>query len=108
MSCGDICQLGDVTETQGALHFPLAPENNPGIVSKTVDVSLYKEGNSFGFVLRGQCESRPRAGAGKRLILILCVFCFALMNLCIHLIYHRYLASDFKEPFSQVSNGKFC
>ncbi|XP_005387124.1 PREDICTED: glutamate receptor-interacting protein 2 isoform X3 [Chinchilla lanigera] len=32
---------------------PPAPENNPRIVSKTVDVSLYKEGNSFGFVLRG-------------------------------------------------------
>ncbi|OWK02736.1 hypothetical protein Celaphus_00010664 [Cervus elaphus hippelaphus] len=41
-----------------------APENNPGIVSKTVDVSLYKEGNSFGFVLRGGAhedghKSRP-------------------------------------------------
>ncbi|XP_019289184.2 glutamate receptor-interacting protein 2 isoform X2 [Panthera pardus] len=32
---------------------PPAPENSPGIVTKTVDVSLYKEGNSFGFVLRG-------------------------------------------------------
>nr|KAF6474308.1 glutamate receptor interacting protein 2 [Rousettus aegyptiacus] len=32
---------------------PPAPENNPGTISKTVDVSLYKEGNSFGFVLRG-------------------------------------------------------
>ncbi|KAK2493658.1 hypothetical protein MC885_000641 [Smutsia gigantea] len=32
---------------------PPAPENNPGIISKTVDISLYKEGNSFGFVLRG-------------------------------------------------------
>uniref|UniRef100_G1P156 Glutamate receptor interacting protein 2 n=1 Tax=Myotis lucifugus TaxID=59463 RepID=G1P156_MYOLU len=32
---------------------PPAPENNPGIMSKTVDVSLYKEANSFGFVLRG-------------------------------------------------------
>ncbi|XP_047599720.1 glutamate receptor-interacting protein 2 isoform X6 [Lutra lutra] len=32
---------------------PPAPENSPGIITKTVDVSLYKEGNSFGFVLRG-------------------------------------------------------
>nr|XP_019602607.1 PREDICTED: glutamate receptor-interacting protein 2 isoform X3 [Rhinolophus sinicus] len=32
---------------------PPVPENNAGIISKTVDVSLYKEGNSFGFVLRG-------------------------------------------------------
>ncbi|XP_029774689.1 glutamate receptor-interacting protein 2 isoform X2 [Suricata suricatta] len=32
---------------------PPAPENNTGIITKTVDVSLYKEGNSFGFVLRG-------------------------------------------------------
>uniref|UniRef100_A0A8C5ZCX8 Glutamate receptor interacting protein 2 n=1 Tax=Marmota marmota marmota TaxID=9994 RepID=A0A8C5ZCX8_MARMA len=31
---------------------PPAPENNPKIISKTVDISLYKEGNSFGFVLR--------------------------------------------------------
>ncbi|XP_049622454.1 glutamate receptor-interacting protein 2 isoform X2 [Suncus etruscus] len=32
---------------------PPVPEDNPGTFSKTVDVSLYKEGNSFGFVLRG-------------------------------------------------------
>ncbi|KAM8758936.1 glutamate receptor-interacting protein 2 isoform 2-T2 [Rhynchonycteris naso] len=32
---------------------PPAPENSLGIISKTVDVSLYKESNSFGFVLRG-------------------------------------------------------
>ncbi|XP_037685546.1 glutamate receptor-interacting protein 2 [Choloepus didactylus] len=43
---------------------PPAPDNNPGIFSKTVDVSLYKEGNSFGFVLRGGAhedahKSRP-------------------------------------------------
>uniref|UniRef100_A0A4X1U5W6 Glutamate receptor interacting protein 2 n=1 Tax=Sus scrofa TaxID=9823 RepID=A0A4X1U5W6_PIG len=43
---------------------PPAPENNPGIIAKTVDVSLYKEGNSFGFVLRGGAhedghKSRP-------------------------------------------------
>ncbi|XP_049719439.1 glutamate receptor-interacting protein 2 isoform X3 [Elephas maximus indicus] len=43
---------------------PPASENNPGIISKTVDVSLYKEGNSFGFVIRGGAhedghKSRP-------------------------------------------------
>ncbi|XP_058144099.1 glutamate receptor-interacting protein 2 isoform X2 [Dasypus novemcinctus] len=43
---------------------PPAPESNPAIISKTVDVSLYKEGNSFGFVLRGGAheeghKSRP-------------------------------------------------
>ncbi|XP_073900590.1 glutamate receptor-interacting protein 2 isoform X3 [Castor canadensis] len=43
---------------------PPAPENNPRIISKTVDVALYKEGNSFGFVLRGGAhedvyKSRP-------------------------------------------------
>ncbi|KAM6214890.1 LOW QUALITY PROTEIN: glutamate receptor-interacting protein 2 [Rhynchocyon petersi] len=43
---------------------PPASENNPGIISKTVDISLYKEGNSFGFVLRGGAheeghKSRP-------------------------------------------------
>ncbi|KAG8516940.1 Glutamate receptor-interacting protein 2 [Galemys pyrenaicus] len=43
---------------------PPAPENSPGVISKTVDVSLYKEGNSFGFVLRGGAhedghKSRP-------------------------------------------------
>ncbi|VTJ85149.1 Hypothetical predicted protein, partial [Marmota monax] len=43
---------------------PPAPENNPKIISKTVDISLYKEGNSFGFVLRGGAhedvhKSRP-------------------------------------------------
>ncbi|XP_058534916.1 glutamate receptor-interacting protein 2 isoform X2 [Ochotona princeps] len=43
---------------------PPAPENNPRIISKTVDISLYKEGSSFGFVLRGGAhedahKSRP-------------------------------------------------
>ncbi|XP_034514717.1 glutamate receptor-interacting protein 2 isoform X6 [Ailuropoda melanoleuca] len=43
---------------------PPAPENNAGITTKTADVSLYKEGNSFGFVLRGGAhedvhKSRP-------------------------------------------------
>ncbi|XP_054990330.1 glutamate receptor-interacting protein 2 isoform X4 [Sorex araneus] len=43
---------------------PPVPENNPGTLSKTVDVALYKEGNSFGFVLRGGAhedshKSRP-------------------------------------------------
>uniref|UniRef100_A0A8C9Q4Y0 Glutamate receptor interacting protein 2 n=1 Tax=Spermophilus dauricus TaxID=99837 RepID=A0A8C9Q4Y0_SPEDA len=50
--------------TQGSLCFSPAPENNPKIISKTVDISLYKEGNSFGFVLRGGAhedvhKSRP-------------------------------------------------
>ncbi|KAM5279656.1 glutamate receptor-interacting protein 2 [Ctenodactylus gundi] len=43
---------------------PPAPENDPKIISKTVDVTLYKEGSSFGFVLRGGAhedahKSRP-------------------------------------------------
>ncbi|ELW46968.1 Glutamate receptor-interacting protein 2, partial [Tupaia chinensis] len=43
---------------------PPAPENNPRTITKTVDVSLYKEGSSFGFVLRGGAheeghKSRP-------------------------------------------------
>ncbi|XP_055985557.1 glutamate receptor-interacting protein 2 isoform X2 [Sorex fumeus] len=43
---------------------PPVPENSPGTLSKTVDVALYKEGNSFGFVLRGGAhedshKSRP-------------------------------------------------
>nr|XP_020139121.1 glutamate receptor-interacting protein 2 [Microcebus murinus] len=41
-----------------------APENNPGVVSKVVDVCLRKEGDSFGFVVRGgahedEHKSRP-------------------------------------------------
>lgn len=67
MSFGDVCRLSDVTERlKGVLHFSLAPENNPGTISKTVDVSLYKEGNSFGFVLRGQYKCCPwfRGGEG--------------------------------------------
>lgn len=31
----------------------LVPESSAGIIPKTIEVSLYKEGNSFGFVLRG-------------------------------------------------------
>ncbi|XP_045390687.1 glutamate receptor-interacting protein 2 [Lemur catta] len=43
---------------------PPAPENDPRIISKTVDISLCREGNSFGFVLRGgahedEHKSRP-------------------------------------------------
>uniref|UniRef100_A0A803TF02 Glutamate receptor interacting protein 2 n=1 Tax=Anolis carolinensis TaxID=28377 RepID=A0A803TF02_ANOCA len=42
----------------------LAPDNSAGIIPKTIDVTLYKEGNSFGFVLRGGAhedwhKSRP-------------------------------------------------
>lgn len=48
---------------KGALHFSPAPENNAGITTKTADVSLYKEGNSFGFVLRGQCKSHTWLGS---------------------------------------------
>jgi hypothetical protein len=61
VSLGHIYQQHrDVAERlKGGLDFPTAPENNPRIISKTVDVSLYKEGNSFGFVLRGQCDSSP-------------------------------------------------
>uniref|UniRef100_A0A6I8NRC6 Glutamate receptor interacting protein 2 n=1 Tax=Ornithorhynchus anatinus TaxID=9258 RepID=A0A6I8NRC6_ORNAN len=43
---------------------PSAPESSSGIIPKTIDVSLFKEGNSFGFVLRGGAhdhwpKSRP-------------------------------------------------
>jgi len=31
----------------------LAPSNLCGVISKTIEVCLEKEGNSFGFVLRG-------------------------------------------------------
>ncbi|XP_070594428.1 glutamate receptor-interacting protein 2 isoform X3 [Erythrolamprus reginae] len=35
-------------------ELPLAaPDNSAGIIPKTIEVTLYKEGNSFGFVLRG-------------------------------------------------------
>ncbi|KAM3848608.1 glutamate receptor-interacting protein 2 [Vipera latastei] len=46
-------------------ELPLAaPDNNAGIIPKTIEVTLYKEGNSFGFVLRGGAhedwhKSRP-------------------------------------------------
>ncbi|XP_078270521.1 glutamate receptor-interacting protein 2 isoform X3 [Rhinoraja longicauda] len=32
---------------------PVVPDNNARIIPKTVEISLYKEGNSFGFVMRG-------------------------------------------------------
>uniref|UniRef100_A0A8C9G7Y1 Glutamate receptor interacting protein 2 n=1 Tax=Pavo cristatus TaxID=9049 RepID=A0A8C9G7Y1_PAVCR len=43
---------------------PAVPESSAGIIPKTIEVSLYKEGNSFGFVLRGGAhedwhKSRP-------------------------------------------------
>lgn len=66
VSSGDICQLGEVAERlKGALRFSPAPENSLGIASKTVDISLCKEGSSFGFVLRGQCRSCPGTGRGS-------------------------------------------
>lgn len=37
----------------GSSFLPLVPESSAGIIPKTIEVSLYKEGNSFGFVLRG-------------------------------------------------------
>ncbi|XP_038666716.1 glutamate receptor-interacting protein 2 isoform X4 [Scyliorhinus canicula] len=32
---------------------PAVPDNNSRIIPKTIEISLYKEGNSFGFVIRG-------------------------------------------------------
>ncbi|XP_057702766.1 glutamate receptor-interacting protein 2-like isoform X2 [Corythoichthys intestinalis] len=32
---------------------PTAPDSTSGVISKTIDICLHKEGNSFGFVVRG-------------------------------------------------------
>ncbi|XP_041047782.1 glutamate receptor-interacting protein 2 [Carcharodon carcharias] len=32
---------------------PVVPDSNSKIIPKTIEISLYKEGNSFGFVMRG-------------------------------------------------------
>ncbi|XP_067907532.1 glutamate receptor-interacting protein 2 isoform X4 [Heterodontus francisci] len=32
---------------------PVVPDSNSRIIPKTIEISLYKEGNSFGFVMRG-------------------------------------------------------
>uniref|UniRef100_A0A3Q0R767 Glutamate receptor interacting protein 2 n=1 Tax=Amphilophus citrinellus TaxID=61819 RepID=A0A3Q0R767_AMPCI len=32
---------------------PTAPDSTSGVISKTLDICLHKEGNSFGFVMRG-------------------------------------------------------
>ncbi|XP_076027121.1 glutamate receptor-interacting protein 2 [Genypterus blacodes] len=32
---------------------PTAPDSTSGVLSKTIDICLHKEGNSFGFVMRG-------------------------------------------------------
>lgn len=31
-----------------------APDSTSGVISKTIDICLHKEGNSFGFVMRGK------------------------------------------------------
>ncbi|XP_029682994.1 glutamate receptor-interacting protein 2 isoform X4 [Takifugu rubripes] len=43
---------------------PTAPTSTSGVISKTIDICLHKEGNSFGFVMRGGAhedwhKSRP-------------------------------------------------
>ncbi|XP_058229038.1 glutamate receptor-interacting protein 2 isoform X5 [Hemibagrus wyckioides] len=43
---------------------PSAPDSTSGVISKTVEICLHKEGNSFGFVMRGGAQedwhkSRP-------------------------------------------------
>uniref|UniRef100_A0A665T0B2 Glutamate receptor interacting protein 2b n=1 Tax=Echeneis naucrates TaxID=173247 RepID=A0A665T0B2_ECHNA len=43
---------------------PTAPDSTSGVISKTIDICLHKEGNSFGFVMRGGSQedwhrSRP-------------------------------------------------
>lgn len=37
-----------------------APDSTSGVISKTIDICLHKEGNSFGFVMRGTCP--PKKG----------------------------------------------
>ncbi|KAH0630191.1 hypothetical protein JD844_012905 [Phrynosoma platyrhinos] len=57
--------VGERVVLEVEYELPLAaPENSAGIIPKTIDVTLYKEGNSFGFVLRGGAhedwhKSRP-------------------------------------------------
>lgn len=35
--------------------FLPAPDSTSGVISKTMEICLHKEGNSFGFVMRGRC-----------------------------------------------------
>ncbi|KAK1799714.1 hypothetical protein P4O66_006255 [Electrophorus voltai] len=35
------------------VYFDAAPDSTSGVISKTIEICLHKEGNSFGFVLRG-------------------------------------------------------
>ncbi|XP_061474422.1 glutamate receptor-interacting protein 2 isoform X5 [Rhineura floridana] len=57
--------VGERVVLEVEYELPLAaPDNNAGIIPKTIEVTLYKEGNSFGFVLRGGAhedwhKSRP-------------------------------------------------
>ncbi|XP_044307489.1 glutamate receptor-interacting protein 2 isoform X3 [Varanus komodoensis] len=57
--------VGERVVLEVEYELPLAaPENSAGIIPKTIEVTLYKEGNSFGFVLRGGAhedwhKSRP-------------------------------------------------
>ncbi|KAI3369683.1 hypothetical protein L3Q82_024526, partial [Scortum barcoo] len=39
---------------------PTAPDSTSGVISKTIDICLHKEGNSFGFVMRGNHQWYPR------------------------------------------------
>uniref|UniRef100_A0A670I6F0 Glutamate receptor interacting protein 2 n=1 Tax=Podarcis muralis TaxID=64176 RepID=A0A670I6F0_PODMU len=57
--------VGERVVLEVEYELPLAaPDNSAGIIPKTIEVTLYKEGNSFGFVLRGGAhedwhKSRP-------------------------------------------------
>lgn len=49
---------GTVETTQTiTISLPLSVQNQSGVLTKSVEVLLHKEGNSFGFVLRGGCTS---------------------------------------------------
>ncbi|XP_078466654.1 glutamate receptor-interacting protein 2-like isoform X2 [Lampetra planeri] len=49
---------------------PLAPDSTAGVIAKTIEITLYKEGNSFGFVIRGGAHEQRHK---SRPILVTCV-----------------------------------
>lgn len=47
------CWFRDAIASLLSLLSLLAPDSTSGVISKTIEICLQKEGNSFGFVMRG-------------------------------------------------------
>lgn len=83
-----------------------APDSTSGVISKTIDICLHKEGNSFGFVMRGICHLKKPITVCFFMVMHL-VRSNILVKWC-HLHYIELLATYCKAAVPIFIRKEFC